>query len=168
VGQRGTMASPATSSHLPPLAEPHAREAIGRELQVTMQELVELSLIGKQLHWSVVGSAFRSLHLQLDELVESWRDLADVVAERSVALGYVPNGQAQAVAAGSHLSPVVAHAHDGGAVVRQMVDRIAQVSERSRERMERMADLDAVSQDVLVDVVRALEDQQWTFRAQLP
>jgi starvation-inducible DNA-binding protein len=63
------MGSPETSSHLPPLEEPHAREAIGRELQVTMQELVELSLTGKQLHWSVVGPAFRSLHLQLDEHV---------------------------------------------------------------------------------------------------
>ena len=72
------MASPATSSHLPALAEPHAREAIAHELQSTMQELVDLSLIGKQLHWAVVGHAFRPVHEQLDELVASWRDLADV------------------------------------------------------------------------------------------
>ncbi len=92
------MASPATSSHLPALAEPHEREAIAHELQSTMQELVDLSLIGKQLHWAVVGHAFRPVHEQLDELVASWRDLADVVAERAVALGYVPDGQARAIA----------------------------------------------------------------------
>ena len=90
------MASPATSSHLPALTEPHEREAIAHELQSTMQELVDLSLIGKQLHWAVVGHAFRPVHEQLDELVASWRDLADVVAERAVALGYVPDGQARA------------------------------------------------------------------------
>jgi starvation-inducible DNA-binding protein len=104
------MASPATSSHLPALAEPHARQTIAHELESTMHELVDLSLIGKQLHWAVVGHAFRPVHEQLDELVASWRDLADVVAERAVALGYVPDGQARAVAAGSPLSPVAAEA----------------------------------------------------------
>ena len=119
------MASPATSSHLPALAEPHERAAIAHELQSTMQELVDLSLIGKQLHWAVVGHAFRPVHEQLDELVASWRDLADVVAERAVALGYVPDGQARAVAAGSPLSPVAAEAIESHAVVRAITDRIA-------------------------------------------
>jgi DNA-binding ferritin-like protein len=34
--------------------------------------------------------------------------------------------------------------------------------------MDRMGDLDGASQDVLVDVVRTLEEQQWMVRAQLP
>ena len=65
-----------------------------------LHELVDLSLIGKQLHWSVVGPLFRPLHLQLDELVDSWRELSDSVAERAVALGFVPDGQARAVVVG--------------------------------------------------------------------
>jgi starvation-inducible DNA-binding protein len=52
-------------------------------------------------------------------------------------------------------------------VVRAITDRIAQVSETARERMDRIAERDAVSQDVLIDVVRALEHQQWMLRAQL-
>src|SRR3954469_25945837 len=165
--RRTTMASPATSSHLPALAEPHERAAIAHELQSTMLELVDLSLIGKQLHWAVVGHAFRPVHEQLDELVASWGDLADVVAERAVALGYVPDGQARAVAAGSPLSPVAAEATESHALIRAITDRIAQVSETARERMDRIAERDAVSQDVLIDVVRALEHQQWMLRAQL-
>jgi starvation-inducible DNA-binding protein len=161
------MSSAATSSHLPALAEPHAREAIAHELESTMQELVDLSLIGKQLHWAVVGHAFGPVHEQLDELVASWRDLSDVVAERAVALGYVPNGQARAVAAGSPLSPVAAHSIEFHAVIGAITGRIAQVSETVRERMDRIADRDVVSQDVLIDVVRALEQQQWMLRAQL-
>jgi starvation-inducible DNA-binding protein len=78
------MASIATSSHLPALGEPHEREAIGRELQATLQDLVNLALIAKQLHWAVIGPLFRPLHLQLDELVDSWRELADTIAERAV------------------------------------------------------------------------------------
>ena len=81
-----------------------------------MQELVDLSQIGKQLHSAMVGHAFRPVHEQLDELVASWRDLADVVAERAVALGFVPDGQARAVAAGSPLSPVGAEATERHAV----------------------------------------------------
>jgi starvation-inducible DNA-binding protein len=157
----------ATSSHFPVLAEPHERHAIGVELQATLHELVDLSLIGKQLHWGVVGPTFRPLHLQLDELVASWRELADVVAERAVALGYVPDGQVRAVAATSQLSAVSPEALDGHVVVREMTDRVARVSEKVRGRMERLADVDAVSQDVLIDVVRKLEEQQWMLRAQL-
>src|SRR4051812_8561166 len=87
--------------------------------------------------------------------------------ERAVALGYVPEGQARAVTAGSPLSPVAAEATESHGVVRVITDRIAQVSETARERMDRVAERDAVSQDVLIDVVRALEHQQRMLRAQL-
>src|SRR5438128_627534 len=99
------MTSIATSTHLPPLGA-HEREEIGRELQATLVELVDLSLVGKQLHWTVVGPLFRPLHLHLDELVDSWRDLADTVAERAVAIGVIPDGQAQVVSAGTELAPI--------------------------------------------------------------
>jgi starvation-inducible DNA-binding protein len=97
------MASPSTSTYLPPLKVNHEREGVGQELQATLHELVDLSLIGKQLHWAVVGPLFRPLHLLLDELVDSWRELSDI-AERAVALGFIPDGQAKAVAAGSQLA----------------------------------------------------------------
>jgi starvation-inducible DNA-binding protein len=161
------MASIATSSHLPALGEPHERAAIGRELQATLHDLVNLALIGKQLHWAVIGPLFRPLHLQLDELVDSWHELADTVAERAVALGYVPDGQAQAVAAGSKLKHVAQASIEDHAVIWELTNRIAQVSELARERMDRLGEADAASQDVLIDVVRKLEEQQWMLRGQL-
>jgi starvation-inducible DNA-binding protein len=161
------MASVASSSHLPALEEPHERHAVGRELEATLHELVDLSLIGKQLHWAVVGPQFRPLHLQLDELVDSWHELADTVAERAVALGYVPDGQAHAVATGSPLAPVAQSSTEDHAVVWELTHRIAMVSERTRSRMDRLGELDLASQDVLIEVVRKLEEQQWMLRAQL-
>ena len=80
------MATPTHATHVPPLGA-HVREDVGNHLQDTLVELIDLSLLGKQLHWSVVGPNFRPLHEHLDELVDSWREMADTVAERAVAIG---------------------------------------------------------------------------------
>ena len=53
-------------------------------------------------------------------------------------------------------------------VVRELRGRLAEVAERARERMDRLGDLDAASQDVLIAVVRSLEEQLWMVRAQFP
>jgi starvation-inducible DNA-binding protein len=161
------MASPGTSTYLPTLEVPHEREGIGQELEAILHELIDLALIGKQLHWAIVGTLFRPLHLQLDELVESWQELSDTVAERAVALGFVPDGQATAVAAGSQLAPVARGPFEDHVVVRELTHRVADVSERVRDRMNRLGDVDLASQDVLIEVVRELEKQQWMLRAQL-
>jgi starvation-inducible DNA-binding protein len=157
----------ASTAHLPALGK-HEREEIGNELQATLLELVDLSLLGKQLHWSVVGPQFRPLHLYLDELIDSWRELADTVAERAVALGYWPDGQADTVAAGSQVARVERGAIDDRHVLRELAQRLAAVDERTRGRMDRLAELDSASEDVLVEAVRALEEQLWMIRAQLP
>jgi starvation-inducible DNA-binding protein len=160
------MASIAKDAHLPALGR-HRREEVGRELQATLVELVDLSLLGKQLHWSVVGPLFKPLHEHLDELVDSWRELADTVAERGVALGYSPDGQAAAVSAGSEIPVVERGSLEAEVVVRELVQRLADVAERIRARMDRLGELDLASQDVLIEVVRALEQQLWMVRAQL-
>ncbi len=160
------MASTTHSHHLPALAEHHQRDEIGRQLQATLVELVDLSLLGKQLHWNVVGPSFRPLHLQLDELIESWRGLADAVAERAVAIGVSPDGQSSTVAADTPLRGVESGELEDWVVVRELTRRLAQVVERARERMDRLGELDAASQDVVIDVVRALEMQLWMVRSQ--
>jgi len=79
------------------------REAVGTELQATLTLLIDLSLLGKQAHWNVVGPHFRPLHLHLDEMVDAWREAADAVAERAVALGCAPDGRgAQRPVAAAH------------------------------------------------------------------
>jgi starvation-inducible DNA-binding protein len=126
-----------------------------------------LSLIGKQLHGTVVGPHFRSLHLQLDELVDSWRDLSGTVAERAAATGFAPDGQAETVAAGSQLAPVEQRPLEDHIVVHELTRRIAEVSECTRTRIVRVGELDPPSQDVLIEIVRELETQQWMLRTQL-
>jgi starvation-inducible DNA-binding protein len=154
-----------TQAHLPALSE-HQRDDVGHQMQATLVELIDLALFGKQLHWSVTGPLFKPLHEQLDELVDSWRELSDEVAERAVALGYFPDGQSPAVASGSGLSRLERGSLEDHTVVRELTAHVADVAERVRERMDRMGDIDAVSQDVLIEVLRELEKQLWMIRAQ--
>jgi starvation-inducible DNA-binding protein len=160
------MAPPETETHLPAFAA-DAREEAGRLLQLTLVELIALSLIGKQLHWNIAGPGFRDLHVQLDELVDEWRELSDVVAERAVAIGYPPDGRAPAVIAQSELQPV-----DPGAIavpdaIRALTRRVAELDGRARDRCQRLGEIDLPSQDVLIEVTRTLEKQLWMIRAQL-
>jgi starvation-inducible DNA-binding protein len=161
------MTTGTRDAHLPALDEHRRREA-GTELQATLVELVDLSLIGKQLHWNVFGRPFKPLHEHLDELVDSWRELSDTVAERAVALGIAPDGRAGTVNANSGIDPVEASALDTDTALRELVTRLAAVAERIRARMDRLGELDLAAQDVLVEVVRELEKQLWMLRASLP
>ena len=142
------------------------RESIGIELQATLTLLIDLSLLGKQAHWNVVGPHFRPLHLHLDELVDSWRDAADEVAERAVALGHAPDGRAATIASRSGLSslpdgPIADH-EVIAAFTRLLTEAVGTI----RERMDRIEDVDTVSADLLHGVVAGLEENLWMVRVQ--
>jgi starvation-inducible DNA-binding protein len=154
-------------SDLPPLGGPE-REETGQQLQATLVELVDLSLIGKQLHWNVVGPLFRPLHLHLDELIDSWRELADTVAERAVAIGFPPDARARTVTSDSKVEGVERGPIADHAVVATLTRMLAGAAERIRARTERLGELDAASEDVLIEVLRAVEQQLWMIRAQRP
>lgn len=153
-------------ANLPALGA-HARAETGELLQRTLAELIELSLTGKQLHWNIRGQGFREFHLHLDELVDDWQELADVVAERAVAIGFPADGRAPAVIEQSKLDPVEPGPTQVPTAIRELVARVATVDERARERMQRLGEIDLTSQDVLIDVTRTLEKQLWMIRSQL-
>src|SRR5262245_27892218 len=77
------------------------REIAGPALQATLVDPLDLSLAAKQAHWTLYGPRFRSIHLQLDEVVTTARAYADTVAERAAALGVSPDGRAATIAATS-------------------------------------------------------------------
>jgi starvation-inducible DNA-binding protein len=144
------------------------REAIGAELQDILVALIDLSLAGKQAHWNIIGPNFRSLHLQLDELIDYWREAADEVAERAVALGYAPDGRVGTVASRTELEALPSGTMlDRDVIVaftRLLTDAIGAI----RERMDRLEDVDAVTADLLHGVVAKLEENLWMIRVQAP
>lgn len=51
-------------------------------------------------------------------------------------------------------------------IVHELTHRIAAVAEQTRARLAPVGEADLISQDVLVDVVRELEKQQWLLGVQ--
>ncbi|MFC5212726.1 Dps family protein [Streptomyces coerulescens] len=147
------------------LPEP-ARRIAGDALQSTLVDLLGLSLIGKQAHWNIVGPRFRSIHLQLDEVVSTARSYADTVAERSSALGLPPDGRPETIAAAYTLpGPKEGWIRDTE-VVQLVVDTLGAAIERLRERIAATAEPDPVTQDLLIGITSELEKQRWMFDAE--
>ena len=153
------------NSHLPAVPE-HERKEAGHLLQRTLVELIDLALSGKHLHWNIAGRGFRDLHLQLDELVDEWHQLADTVAERSVAIGCPVDGRARAVADQSELQPVDLGPVDVPHAINVLTQQLARVAGHVRERADRAGALDLASQDVSIEVMRTLEKQLWMLRSE--
>ena len=94
-----------------------ASTELSGNLQRVLVDLIELHLQGKQAHWNVVGTNFRDLHLQLDELVDFAREASDTVAERMRALDAVPDGRSDTVAGSTTLPQFPAYEHSTDEVV---------------------------------------------------
>src|SRR5882757_9306405 len=73
--------------------------SLTQNLQKVLVDLIELHLQGKQAHWNLVGTNFRDLHLQLDEIVDTAREASDTIAERMRALNAIPDGRSDTVTA---------------------------------------------------------------------
>lgn len=151
----------------PPFPDDIAGE-IGKQLQLTLVELIALSLAGKQLHWNVYGRGSLSAHRHLDEVVDEWRELEDAVAERAAAIGNPPEGSASAVVELADLRPVDLGFTEVGSAIERLCGQLWEVALRVRQRAELLGDLDIVSQHTLVGVCHKLEEQLWIMRAQLP
>jgi starvation-inducible DNA-binding protein len=144
-----------------------ATVAVGMDLQATLVELTELHLQGKQAHWNVTGPNFRSVHLELDEIVDAARLSADRVAERIVTIGLAPDGRAATVAASQPFDPFPAGSIGTAQVVERIGSMIDELAARLHERIDRLGESDLVSQGILVSVAEELEKQAWMLRAQL-
>ncbi len=141
------------------------RDVVARVLQAALVDLVDLSLQAKQAHWNVIGRSFRSLHLQLDELVTIARTHADVVAERAAALGISPDGRVKTLAHSlqtPQLDP--GYLHDE-VVAGEITQLLLAVVQRFREYVRQTDTPDPVTQDLLIAATQELEQQHWMFQA---
>ncbi|MFI8294127.1 DNA starvation/stationary phase protection protein [Streptomyces sp. ms191] len=141
-------------------------KTVGNALQGALVDLVDLSLVAKQVHWNVVGPRFRSVHLQLDEVVATARQHSDVVAERASAVGVNPDGRAASVASGSAIGDTPAGWIKDVDAVKILVDALGAVIARMRERIEATDAPDPVTQDILIGLTADLEKHAWMFQAE--
>ncbi|MCL2315731.1 MAG: DNA starvation/stationary phase protection protein [Actinomycetia bacterium] len=134
-------------------------------LQSVLVDLLDLGWLGKQAHWNVYGPRFKSVHVELDTMVEELIVWQDEVAERIAALGGNPDGRAATVAASSAVAPL-----DGGFlrdedVLTAFAARLAACSKTLSGHLSGLDD-DLASQDILIGIIAGLDKQAWFFRAQ--
>ncbi len=144
-----------------------AAERVCALLQAALFDLIDLNLQTKQAHWNLKGSRFRSVHLQLDEILDDGREHVDDVAERITTLGGDADGRSHAVASKSRLGKFP----DGFVAVRDTVEmlseRLAALTSNLRKDLGQLAELDPISEDLAIGVIGSLEKHQWMLRAQL-
>ena len=142
------------------------KASVGAVLQATLVDLIDMSLVAKQAHWNVVGKNFRSVHLQLDELVTTARTYTDEVAERAAALGISPDGKAKTVAAGSGVPEFPGGWLKEDEVVAAVVRALGELIGRLRKRIDETDKSDLVTQDLLIEITKNFEQAHWMWQAQ--
>lgn len=140
-------------------------ESVTSALQSALVDLIDISLQAKQAHWNLQGQGFRSLHLQLDEIVGIARTASDDVAERMAALDTAPDGRAQRVNSDSSIGDIssswikVSDAYD------IMESKLQTASDNIKKLIETVDEADPVSGDLLIGIAMDLDKQAWMLRA---
>lgn len=143
-----------------------ASPTLTANLQAVLTDLIELHLQGKQAHWNIVGTNFRDLHLQLDEIIEAARAFADETAERMRALHALPDGRSSTVSKTTALGEFPA----GLISTKDAIERIVAALEAAVGTMRKVHDEvdeeDPTSADLLHAFIAKLEQFAWMVNAE--
>src|ERR1700742_3597898 len=143
-----------------------APSSLAQDLQAVLTDLVELHLQGKQAHWNVIGTNFRDLHLQLDEIVDIARESSDTIAERMRALNAVPDGRTDTITASTTLPAFPAGEQNTTETVDLMTNRIYAAVGTIRTVHDAVDALDPSTSDLLHEIVDSLEKQAWMLKSE--
>ncbi|MDX1578681.1 MAG: DNA starvation/stationary phase protection protein [Gemmatimonadota bacterium] len=129
--------------------------------------LLDLGLTLKHIHWNVVGPLFIGVHEMLDPQYEAIDEMVDTTAERIALLGGVPVGTPGALAERRtwddyRLGRATVPEHLGALEV-----VYSGVITDHRTAQARLAEIDPVSEDLMIEQLRQLEEFQWFVRAHL-
>ena len=143
-----------------------APDSLVHNLQKVLVDLIELHLQGKQAHWNLVGTNFRDLHLQLDEIVDGAREAADTIAERMRALDAVPDGRTDTVAATTSVPAAPSGLVGTADTVDIISDRIYATVDPARTIHDEVDAADPSTADLLHAIITDLEKQAWMLKSE--
>ncbi|MFH9132950.1 Dps family protein [Streptomyces sp. NPDC017524] len=136
-------------------------------LTLRLHALNDLALTLKHIHWNVVGPHFIAVHEMLDPQTAAVRDMADAAAERISALGGEPNGTPGALVRERTWDDYSVGRADAIAHLGALDLVYTGVIESHREAVEKAGEIDPVTEDLLIEHLRGLEQFQWFVRAHL-
>lgn len=149
-----------------PLDSEKARKQVGRIMNVTTVDLIQLRRITKQVHWNVTGQHFHAVHVSTDELADRLDELTDKIAERALAVGVAVDGRVVKISSTSGLADGPNGFTPDFMMVRLLANRLAQMSERLGERIEQLGKVDLVAQDLLIDAKQVVDKYHWQYVVQ--
>jgi len=132
-----------------------------------LASLLDLHLTLKHVHWNVTGPTFIGVHEMLDEHTVAVRTMSDDVAERIATLGGVPEGTPGAIVRRRRWDDYGV----GRASVRTHMEALDSVYHGvisdHRSAIDETAELDPVTEDLLVGQAKQLELYHWFVRSHL-
>ncbi|SDT30893.1 Dps family protein [Microterricola viridarii] len=143
-----------------------ASATLTQNLQSVLVDLIELHLQGKQAHWNIVGTNFRDLHRQLDEVVLSARDFSDEVAERMRALNAEPDGRSRTVAASTSLEEFPLGEVSTHDAIDLISARLEATSQTMRGVHDEIDEEEPTTADILHAIIEKLEQFAWMISAE--
>jgi starvation-inducible DNA-binding protein len=156
---------------MPEFTIPGMSEKDGRQVADLLQKQLstynDLHLTLKHVHWNVVGPNFIGVHEMIDPQVELVRGYADEVAERIAALGASPQGTPGAILKDRTWDDYSVGRDTAQAHLAALDLVYTGIIEDTRKSIQRLDDIDLVSQDVLIGHAGELEKFQWFVRAHL-
>ncbi|MBV8966299.1 MAG: DNA starvation/stationary phase protection protein [Mycobacteriaceae bacterium] len=155
-----------TQFTVPGMSDEQSAE-VAELLQKQLSRYNDLHLTLKHIHWNVVGPNFIGVHEMLDPQVELVRGYADEVAERIAALGTSPKGTPAAIIADRTWDDYSVDRDTVQAHLAALDLVYTGVVEDTRKGIDRLEELDLVTQDMLIDHAGELEKFQWFVRAHL-
>ena len=147
--------------------DPDVTAGVAQFLEPVVIDLEAMVVDSKQAHWHVRGANFQAVHELLDEVVEHAHDYADTAAERVVALGLPLDVRIQTVGSKATTPALSAGFQQSDAVIAQIIASIDATLVTVRTAVAELAELDAVSQDVAIEIARGLEKDRWFLFAHL-
>lgn len=141
--------------------------AVAAILQDRLNALNDLALTLKHVHWNVVGPNFIAVHEMLDLQIDAVRAMIDECAERMATLGASPLGTPGVI--------VEQRSWDDYSLVRASTQEhlgamdlvyIGVITDH-RAAQRKCAELDPVSEDLVIGQLRQLELFHWFVRAHL-
>jgi starvation-inducible DNA-binding protein len=148
-----------------PMLSAEAQQTVSAALQACLTDMIDLALLLKQAHWNIVGSSFRSIHLQLDEIIDDTREGVDEIAERMSQIGVAPDGRSRTVSSDTRLANYPEGFVNDDTTVTQASDAMATTIEGLRAARGQVADPDPITEDMLIDIIGTLEKHLWMMQS---
>ncbi|GAA1115128.1 MULTISPECIES: Dps family protein [Nesterenkonia] len=150
----------------PGLAQENGHEIAGL-LQSRLYALNDLHLVLKHVHWNVVGPNFIAIHEMLDPQTEVVRGFADEVAERIATLGGSPSGLSGELVSKRHWEDYPLFKADGSTHLAELEKVYDGVIGDHRDVLNKVGELDPITEDLLIGQAKELELFQWFIRSHL-